>query len=150
LRDIGLMDETFGAYVEDTDWSYRARLLKWTSVFTPVPSIIHHEEPHGYEHYSVKSFLLKRNTVYWYLKFGMRRQAQAYSVAAVALARWRAKTAVGVEARRASREFADRLSSVYGCLLRGTELGAWFGPPISGSDVESASRTTTGRGFDAA
>lgn len=68
LHDIGLMDEEFGGYIEDADWSWRARRRGWASVFVPVPSIIHHEEQQGYEHFSFKSFLLKRNTVLWYLK----------------------------------------------------------------------------------
>ena len=47
----------------------------WGSLFTPVPSLIHHEEVQGYEHHSFKSFLLKRNTVHWLLKAGRRRSA---------------------------------------------------------------------------
>jgi GT2 family glycosyltransferase len=117
LREIGLMDETFGAYVEDTDWAWRARQLGWKSVFTPVPSLIHHEEYHGYEHHSFKSFLLKRNTVHWLLKAGRRRSARAYAIAAVALATLRAWGEISREERDAHRDFARKLRSVYRQLL---------------------------------
>jgi GT2 family glycosyltransferase len=57
------MDENMGGYAEDYDWSWRAREKGWVSVFTPIPSVIHHETPSGYESYSLKTFLEKRNTV---------------------------------------------------------------------------------------
>ena len=132
LREIGLMDETFGAYVEDTDWSWRARQLGWNSLFTPVPSLIHHEEPHGYEHHSLKSFLLRRNTVHWFLKVGRRRSARGYAMAAIALAWLRAWISNGEE-RQAHRDFARKLHFVYRGLLSGEKLGPWYGPPLDGA-----------------
>jgi N-acetylglucosaminyl-diphospho-decaprenol L-rhamnosyltransferase len=80
LKEVGLMDETFGAYIEDADWSWRAREKGWTSVFTPVPSIIHFEEKAGYEEWSSKTFLTRRNTVLWFLKRGKRTSANAYAM----------------------------------------------------------------------
>ncbi len=135
LREIGLMDETFGAYVEDTDWSWRARQLGWSSVFTPVPSLVHHEESHGYEHHSFKSFLLKRNTVRWLLKAGRRHSAKGYAMAAVALAKSRAWTTFSREEREARSDFADKLQSVYRRLLAGEALGSWYGPPLDGVEI---------------
>lgn len=130
LCEIGLMDETFGAYVEDTDWSWRARQMGWTSRFCPVPSLIHHEEPHGYEHHSFKSFLLKRNTVLWYLKTHQRGAARGYAFAAIALARLRTWFASNQKDKRAYSDFAEKLSSVYRHLLTGESVGLWYGPPI--------------------
>lgn len=146
LREIGLMDETFGAYVEDTDWSWRARQLGWRSLFTPVPSLIHHEEPHGYEHHSFKSFLLKRNTVHWLLKAGRRRSAQAYATAAIALARLRAWTALNREERQAHRDFAGKLQSVYRRLLVGEALGPWYGPPLKGAGPAAGATSAAAKG----
>jgi len=117
------MDETFGAYVEDADWSWRARQLSWNSLFIPVPSLVHHEEPHGYEHNSFKSFLLKRNTVYWLLKAGRRRSARGYAIATVVLARFRTFMATDLQERQAYREFATSLEAVYRRLLRGEAMG---------------------------
>ncbi len=138
LREIGLMDETFGAYVEDADWSWRARQLGWTSLFTPVPSLVHHEEPHGYEHHSFKSFLLKRNTVRWLLKAGRRRSARGYATAAIALAKLRSWTAASPDERQAYRDFARRLEAVYRRLLAEEALGLWYGPPLDGGEAAAA------------
>lgn len=80
LKELGLMDETFGGYIEDADWSWRAREKGWTSVFTPIPSIIHFEEKTGYEECSSKTFLTRRNTVLWFLKRGKRSSATAYAM----------------------------------------------------------------------
>src|SRR5262249_42786905 len=116
----------------DTDWSWRAYQLGWNSIFTPIPSLIHHEERHGYEHHSLKSFLLKRNTVHWFLKVGRRRSARSYAVAAIALARLRSWARFNRESREAHRDFVKKLGSVYGRLLTGEPLGPWFGPPLDG------------------
>mgnify|MGYP005810042003 CR=1 FL=1 len=136
LDEIGLMDETFGAYVEDTDWSWRAGRLGWYSLFVPEPSLVHHEETEGYEHHSFKTFLLKRNTVHWLLKAGRGGSARAYAAAAVALAQWRAWRAADPAQKSALQDFARRLAIVYRRLLAREELGAWYGPPLN--NVEAA------------
>jgi GT2 family glycosyltransferase len=129
LNQIGLMDERFGGYVEDADWSWRAREQGWVSVFTPVPAIVHHESDVGYESYSMKTFLLKRNTVLWFLKVGRRASAWAYAVAAMTLARARMIAASNLERQRHAY-FVKRLRRTYLGLLRGETLGGWFGPPF--------------------
>jgi GT2 family glycosyltransferase len=131
LREIGLMDETFGGYVEDTDWSWRAREKGWKSIFTPVPSIVHHENSVGYEPYSIKTFLLKRNTVLWYLKIGRRTSALAYALAAIGLACVRMISAMSHDERQKHQHFVKRLWRTYFGLLRGEAPGGWFGPPLA-------------------
>lgn len=130
LKEVGLLDESFGAYVEDFDWSWRARQLGWTCVYSPISSIVHHEEHAGYEHFSFKTFLLKRNIVYWYIKTGRRLSARIYAISALCLARARALAASESEAV-AYKEFARNLSLVYRHLLKREPLGPWFGPPLS-------------------
>ncbi len=110
LRDFGLMDESFGGYVEDADWSWRARKKGWTSVFVPVPAIIHHEELNGYEYSSFKNFLLKRNTVLWHLKAGHRISASAYAAASLFLA--------GLRMIRAAKPQRDRYRRFFRHLSR--------------------------------
>lgn len=127
LREIGLMDETFGGYFEDADWSWRAREKGWKSVFTPVPSVIHHVEPHGYEHHSFKVFLLKRNTVYWFLKANKRFSARGYALVSVILAFVRLLTASTQAERLAKNNFLHELRFEYRRLLRARPLSTGTG-----------------------
>ena len=117
LREFGLMDERFGGYIEDADWSWRARVHGWKSVFVPVPGIIHHEEREGYEHFSFKSYLLKRNTVLWNLKAGRRSSAFAYAAASLILAWIRMLSAANNRNREKYQRFLQRLRRSYRRML---------------------------------
>jgi N-acetylglucosaminyl-diphospho-decaprenol L-rhamnosyltransferase len=130
LGDIGLMDETFGGYSEDADWSWRARSRRWTSVFVPTPSVIHHEEHEGYEPFSLKNFLLRRNTLLWFLKTGRKGSALFYACVSLILAWARARRAGNQTDKQKHRHFIGKLSRSYRGLLRGEEPGPWFGPPL--------------------
>jgi N-acetylglucosaminyl-diphospho-decaprenol L-rhamnosyltransferase len=130
LKEIGLMDENMGGYVEDADWAWRAREKGWLSVFTPVPSVIHHENPNGYEPYSLKTFLLKRNTVLWFLKTGQRTSAFTYAGLSIGLGRVRMMVEQSTLERKKHQYFLERLGRAYQGLLRGEEFGEWFGPPL--------------------
>lgn len=130
LREFGLMDEDMGGYAEDCDWSWRAQEKGWVSVFAPVPSVVHHENPSGYEFFSLKTFLQKRNTAYWYLKIGHRHAAWMYVQASIVLAKARVLGARSQDERQIHRYFFGRLSRAFKGLLAGEPLGEWFGPPI--------------------
>ena len=130
LEEFGLMDELFGGYVEDADWSWRARQKGWTSLFTPVPSVIHHEEPIGYEPYSLKTFLLKRNTVFWFLKMRQRTSAFTYAGLSMSLAKMRMMLEQSELEKKNHQYFAARLRRTYRGLLWSEEFGEWFGPPL--------------------
>ncbi|MBF0310938.1 MAG: glycosyltransferase family 2 protein [Magnetococcales bacterium] len=129
LRDFGLLDEVMGGYVEDGDWAYRARQRGWLSRYVPIESVIHHEELTGYAHHDLKSFMLKRNTVYWFLKHGKPFSARFYAAASELLARLRLWEA-GPEEKPLYAHFLNRLKAVHRHLLRGEEPGDWFGPPL--------------------
>lgn len=130
LKQIGLMDENMGGYVEDADWAWRARERGWSSVFIPVSSIVHHEDQNGYEPYSLKTFLLKRNTVYWYLKNGMWYSAVSYAKASIFLEKARLLSARTIVERKMHEYFFPKLLRSYSGLLRNEPLGEWFGPPL--------------------
>lgn len=132
LREIGLLDEDMGGYVEDTDWAWRARQQGWASVYTPVPSIVHHQKEDGYEHYSVKSFMLRRNQIFWHWKNGRRFEARAYGASAVLLSRLRSRLAAVTRAPDRSRfaHFTQRLANVNRSIQSSQPLGDWFGPPF--------------------
>jgi GT2 family glycosyltransferase len=133
LREIGLLDETMGGYVEDADWSWRARSLGWKSVYTPVCSIIHHQPEAGYEHYALKCFMLRRNTIYWHEKRGARLEAMLYGWSARFLA-W-ARAAIARLGGRPDRDqfvtFSKRLREVDRKIRQRMPIGEWFGPPLT-------------------
>jgi GT2 family glycosyltransferase len=128
LKDFGILDESFGGYVEDTDWSWRAREKGWESVFTPIPSIIHEIEPHGYSQHSAKVFLLKRNVVYWYLKVGKRSSARVYAAATLWFARLRWLGSKSDQERHAKACFIRELRSEYQRLFESAKQGIPFSP----------------------
>jgi GT2 family glycosyltransferase len=133
LREIGLLDETMGGYVEDTDWSWRARALGWKSVYTPVRSIIHHQPEEGYEHYALKCFMLRRNTIYWHQKRGATLEAALYGLSSrfLATARtWAARIGGRADCDKFAT-FAKRLQEVDRGIRRRDPLGEWFGPPLA-------------------
>jgi GT2 family glycosyltransferase len=133
LREIGLLDETMGGYVEDADWSWRARALGWKSIYSPIHSIIHHQPESGYEHYALKCFMLRRNTIYWHQKRGAWLEAALYGWSARVLARGRAWAATIT--RRPDREqfaaFSRRLHDVDRKIRQSVPIGEWFGPPVT-------------------
>ena len=118
LKEVGLMDGRFGGYMEDADWSWRARELGWKSVFTSVPSIIHFEEQNGYEEHSLKTFMARRNTVLWFLKRGRRNSAKAYVTLSILLCLIRRLIYRSNESQHSFR----RLVKAYAGLLRGEPL----------------------------
>lgn len=132
LREIGLLDEAMGGYGDEADWAWRAQQLGWHSVFTPIDSIIHHQPLQGYEHYAVKTFMSRRNIIYWHYKIGDRRGAKLYAYIACSLARFRAMKARMRNAPDASkyRYFQRRLQEVAAGLRQGRNIDQWFGPPI--------------------
>ncbi|MBN1570672.1 MAG: glycosyltransferase family 2 protein [Acidobacteria bacterium] len=131
LREFGLMDEDYGGYVEDADWSWRAMKSGWISVFIPVPGIIHHEEQQGYGHSSFKSFLLKRNTVLWYLKAGYKFSAFLYALASLCLAALRLLRSGSSSTGKEHRQFCKNLNRSYRSMLFGSSSHQSPKPAIS-------------------
>jgi GT2 family glycosyltransferase len=41
VRDVGLLDEQYFMYGEETDWCYRFKKKNWKVFYTPVPEIVH-------------------------------------------------------------------------------------------------------------
>lgn len=63
LENVGLLDERFGAYFEDLDWSWRARLLGYEVMFEPNAVVYHeHSASHRDAQYR-KLYLCKRNAL---------------------------------------------------------------------------------------
>ena len=99
-------------------------------MYVPVPSIIHHQATDEYEHHSVKTFMLRRNHVYWHMKTGHKFQAQLFASFSLALARMRAFKALlqGSEVEE-HRRYVKKFRDVAQRILAGDAMGDWFGPP---------------------
>lgn len=137
LKEIGLMDENMGGYVEDADWARRARQKGWKSVFAPIPSVIHYEKTEGYEPYSMKTFLLKRNTVLWFLKNGQKGSALLYAGLTIGLGRMRMMCDHSISHKAKHQYFIRRLETAYQGILEDKEYGEWFGPPLGPWDEKA-------------
>lgn len=85
LRATGYFDERLFAYIEDHDWSLRARAKGWLSAYLPVDAIVHHQQPGRYGRLGNVDYLLKRNTLFLLLRTGRRFQAAIYSVATLVI-----------------------------------------------------------------
>lgn len=131
LREVGLMDEVMGGYVEDADWSWRASRLGWQSLFVPVDSIVHHQQGHEYESFSDKSFMLRRNHIYWHMKCARPFQAAGFALASSALALFRAcKATLTDKDADAHWRYVRRFIPVAWGLLCRKVPAEWFGPPL--------------------
>lgn len=131
VREIGLMDENMGIYFDDVEWMTRAEEKSWHSYYVPIESVIHHEKPTGYEQYSMKTFMLKRNFVYYALLRRNWVEAAIYAWFSSMLAL--ARLFVAYPKHEPLREhifFVKRLVTVYRGLLARKRPGLWFGPPI--------------------
>lgn len=64
LEDIGLLDEDFFAYAEDTDLGWRARLAGWITYYVPQAIVYHHHSKRFGNYSPFKVFLIERNRIW--------------------------------------------------------------------------------------
>jgi GT2 family glycosyltransferase len=64
LEEIGLFDEDFFAYAEDTDLGWRARLAGWKAYYVPKAIVYHHHSKKFGTYSSTKAFLVERNRIW--------------------------------------------------------------------------------------
>jgi GT2 family glycosyltransferase len=85
LEAVGLLDESFFAYLEDVDWGFRAQLQGWTTVYVPRSIAYHHggattNRTPGRERYLVArnhiAFVLKNYPTAWLVRFAPHIAAQ--------------------------------------------------------------------------
>lgn len=125
LREAGLFDETLAIYIEDVDLHWRTNRLGWYSVYVPTPSIIHHQKATGYDHFSLNSFMLRRNTVYWHVKCGHMIEARLYAASANVLSWFRS---FGAKNPGYVTHYLRRSREVFRKLIARESIGSWFGP----------------------
>jgi len=68
LDEIGLFDEDFFAYAEDTDLGWRARLSGWKAYYVPEAVVYHHHSKRFGTYSPRKAFLVERNRIWVALK----------------------------------------------------------------------------------
>jgi GT2 family glycosyltransferase len=69
LDDIGLYDEDFFAYADETDMGWRAQLAGWKCIYSPKAIVYHlHSISSGGRYSSFKAFLVERNRIWVALK----------------------------------------------------------------------------------
>jgi GT2 family glycosyltransferase len=68
LEEVGLFDEDFFAYCEDTDLGLRARLAGWNTVSVPGAVVYHHYSGTGGRYTPFKAYLVERNRIWVALK----------------------------------------------------------------------------------
>jgi GT2 family glycosyltransferase len=69
LEDIGLYDEDFFAYADETDMGWRAQLAGWKCTYSPKAIVYHlHSVSSGGRVSSFKAFLVERNRIWVALK----------------------------------------------------------------------------------
>jgi len=68
LADVGLFDEDFFAYCEDTDLALRARLAGWTCRYVPAAVVYHKYSAFWGEYSPRKAFFVERNRVWTAVK----------------------------------------------------------------------------------
>lgn len=68
LDEVGLFDEDFFAYCEDTDLGLRARLSGWKAVSVPEAVVYHYYSATGGRYTPTKAYLVERNRLWVVLK----------------------------------------------------------------------------------
>ncbi|RJP34664.1 MAG: glycosyltransferase family 2 protein [Actinobacteria bacterium] len=68
IEEIGLLDEAFFLYYEETDWAVRARRAGWEVIFVPVPGVWHKIEAGTGWISSTTAYYLTRNRLYFIRK----------------------------------------------------------------------------------
>jgi GT2 family glycosyltransferase len=106
LDEIGLFDEDFFAYCEDSDLGLRGRLAGWRCRYVP-DAVVHHAYSRSTAPYSTfKAFHVERNRCFVVLKcfpLAAILSSLPYTVARYALQAWGAATRRGAAARLAER-----------------------------------------------
>jgi GT2 family glycosyltransferase len=68
LEDIGLYDEDFFAYADDTDLGWRAQLANWKCLYNPRAIVYHFHSASSGTYSPLKAFLVERNRIWVSIK----------------------------------------------------------------------------------
>lgn len=68
LDEVGLFDEAYFAYYEDTDLAWRARLMGWRCMYVPTARVYHVHSATSRQGSPFKRYLLSRNVLWTIVK----------------------------------------------------------------------------------
>ena len=68
LDEVGLFDEAYFAYYEDTDLAWRARLMGWKCIYVPTARVYHAHSATSQQGSPFKRYLLSRNELWTIVK----------------------------------------------------------------------------------
>ncbi len=106
LDDIGLFDESFFLYGDDTELGLRGRLAGWGCAFAPRAVAYHHYSRSVGAYSSQKAFYVERNRVLVLFRtfpLSLIATSPAFTVLRLALQTWAALTGRGASAQLASQ-----------------------------------------------
>jgi GT2 family glycosyltransferase len=69
LDDIGLFDEDFFAYADDTDMGWRAQLAGWRCIYNPKAIVYHSHSASSSAYSHLKAFLVERNRIWVAMRY---------------------------------------------------------------------------------
>jgi GT2 family glycosyltransferase len=118
LDEVGLFDETFFAYGDDTDLGLRGRLAGWGCAFVPEARVYHRYSATTGQYSPMKAFLVERNRVWVAVKIlplDMLLASPFYTLARLALQAYGAVSGKGAAGRFTAEYSPLRL---VGILLR--------------------------------
>jgi GT2 family glycosyltransferase len=115
LDAIGLFDEDFFAYCEDTDLGLRARIGGWRCRYVPGALVRHHYSGSTSPHSPFKAFHVERNRIWVVVKCfpaGMAAMSLVYTVARYALQVYSAIISRGAAAKLAAAQSPWALAGI--------------------------------------
>jgi GT2 family glycosyltransferase len=128
LEEVGLFDEDFFAYGDDTDLGLKGRLAGWTCLYVP-KAVVHHRYSQSSGAYSaLKAFYVERNRVWIAVKFfplSLLLASPFYTFLRFALQGYGALTGRGAAGRFTEAHSSGQLLQI---LLK-AYLGAFRGLP---------------------
>ena len=117
LDEIGLFDEDFFAYCEDTDLGLRARIAGWRCRYVPGAVVRHHYSGSTGPHSSFKAFHVERNRIWVVVKCfpaGMLAASFAYTIGRYALQLYSMLSGRGAAAKLAAAQSPGALAGILG------------------------------------
>lgn len=115
LDEIGLFDEDFFAYCEDTDLGLRARIAGWRCRYVPGAVARHHYSGSTAPHSPFKAFHVERNRIWVVVKCfppGMAATSLAYTLGRYALQLYAAVSGRGAAAKLAAQQTPWELAGI--------------------------------------